>query len=136
MAIRYGTEEWVKAACEATNKSQAYKEAAKNWEGDMYFIVEPEGTLKEKIIMYFDLYHGECRAASVVKDEAEKTPAYRFWAPLGIWRQILEKKLDPVQAMMTGKLNLKGDMAQIMRMPKAAVELVNCMLTFETEFPE
>jgi putative sterol carrier protein len=37
--------------------------------------------------------------------------------------------------MMTGKLNLKGDMAQIMKMPKAAVELVNCFLTFETEFP-
>jgi putative sterol carrier protein len=135
MGIRYGSAEWVKAACEEVNKSQAYKDAAKIWEGDMYFIVEPEGGLKEKIIMYFDLWHGECRSASVVTDESEKTPAYRFWAPLGIWRQILDKKLDPVQAMMTGKLNLKGDMSRIMRSPKAASELVNCMLKIETEFP-
>jgi len=136
MAIKYGSEEWVRAACEELNKSQAYKDAAKNWEGDMYFIAEPEGGLKEKIVMYFDLWHGECRSASVVVDEGEKTPAYRFWAPLGIWRQILEKKLDAVQAMMTGKLNLKGDMAQIMKMPKAASELVECTTYIDTEFPE
>jgi putative sterol carrier protein len=135
MAIKYASEEWVQAAREAINKSQAYKEAAKKWEGDMYFIVEPEGGLKEKIFMYFDLWHGECRAASVVTDESAKTPAYRFWAPVGVWRQILEKKVDAVQAMMTGKLSLKGDMAQIMKMPKAASELVNSMLQFETEFP-
>jgi len=135
MAIAYGSEEWVKAACQEVNKSPVYKDAAKIWEGDMYFIIEPEGGLKEKIIMYFDLFHGECRSASVVTDESEKTPDYRFWAPLGIWRQILDKKLDSVQAMMTGKLNLKGDMSRIMRSPKAASELVNCMTNIDTEFP-
>jgi len=136
MAIKYGTEEWVKAAREELNKTPAYKDAAKKWEGDMYFIVEPEGPLKKKIIMYFDLWHGECREACVVADESAKTPAYRFWAPLGIWRQILEKKLDSVQAMMTGKLHLKGDMAQIMKMPKAAAKLVECVTHIKTEFPE
>jgi len=135
MAIRFGTEEWVKAACAELNKSQAYKDAAKNWEGDMYFIVEPEGGLKETLVAYFDLWHGECRAASAPADESGKTPAYRFWAPLSVWRNILEKKLDSVQAMMTGKLNLKGDMAQIMKMPRAAAELVECTTRVDTEFP-
>jgi len=135
MAIRFGTEEWVKAACAEVNKSQAYKDAAKNWEGDMYFIIEPEGGLKETIITYFDLWHGECRGAAVLADESAKTPAYRLWAPLSVWLNILEKKLDPVQAMMTGKLNLKGDMAQIMKMPRAAVELVECTTRVDTEFP-
>lgn len=135
MAITFATEEWVKAACAEVNKSQAYKDAAKNWEGDMYFIIEPEGGLKETIITYFDLWHGECRGASVFADEGAKTPAYRLWAPLSVWLSILEKKLDPVQAMMTGKLNLKGDMAQIMKMPRAAVELVECVTRVDTEFP-
>jgi putative sterol carrier protein len=51
-------------------------------------------------------------------------------------KQILDKKVDPVQAMMTGRLKVKGDMAQIMRMPRAAVEFVNGMTTFETAFPD
>jgi putative sterol carrier protein len=136
MAIKFGTEEWVKAARAELNKSQAYKDAAKRWEGDMYFIVEPEGGLKETLVTYFDLWHGECRAASAPADESGKTAAYRFWAPLSVWRSILEKKLDPVQAMMTGKLKLKGDMAQIMKMPRAASELVECVTHIKTEFPE
>lgn len=135
MAIRFMSEEWVKSLCQEVNTSPAYKDAAKKWEGDMYFIVEPEGGLKEKIVAYFDLWHGECRSTCVITDEGEKTPAYCFWGPLIVWRQILEKKLDPVQAMMTGKLHIKGDIAQVLRMPRAAVELVNCATQIDTEFP-
>jgi putative sterol carrier protein len=135
MGIKYGTEEWVKAVAQDCNESQAYKEAAKDWEGDMYFVIEPEGDFEEKIIMYFDLWHGECRGASIIADENEKNPAYRFWAPYGIWKKILMGELDSVQAMMSGKLNLKGDMSQIMKMPNAAVEFTNCMIRVDTEFP-
>ena len=136
MGVKYGSDEWAKAVCAECNKTQAYKDAAKNWEGDCYFITEPEGALKETLIVYVDLWHGECRGACAITDESEKSPAYRFWAPYGIWRQILDKKLDAVQAMMTGRLNLKGDMAQIMKMPRAAVELTNCAVAVETEFPD
>ncbi|MFC2050131.1 SCP2 sterol-binding domain-containing protein [Chloroflexota bacterium] len=136
MAIKFGSEEWLKAFTQEISQSQAYKEAAKKWDGDLYFIIEPEASLKDKIVVYVDLWHGECRSSALVADESEKTPAYRIWGLFSVWRQILEKKLDPVQAMMTGRLKVKGDMAQIMRMPRAAVELVNCVTKFETEFPD
>lgn len=135
MAIEYGKEEWVMAVCQECNERQAYKEAAKDWEGDMYFIIEPEGDFKEKIIMYFDLWHGECRDASIIADESEKNPSYNFLAPYSIWKKVLLGELDSVQAMMSGKINLKGDMAQIMKMPNAAVEFTNCMIGIDTEFP-
>ncbi|MBM3142791.1 MAG: hypothetical protein FJ005_07080 [Chloroflexi bacterium] len=136
MAILFGTQEWADAACKELNESQAYKEAAKNWEGDIYIIVDPDPSFKHRIINYFDLWHGECRSGCVVKDENEKSPKYRIWGPFTIMNQVLQKKVDPVQAMMTGKLKVKGDMAQIMKMPRAAVELVNCMTMFETVFPD
>ncbi len=92
--------------------------------------------MKQRIIMYTDLWHGECRSACLIVDESEKPPAYRMTAPYGVWKQILDKKLDAVQAMMTGRLKVKGDMGQIMRMPRAAVELTNCTLLIDTEFPD
>ena len=136
MAIVFGTQEWADAVSREVSKSQSYREAAKNWEGDIYIIVEPDAAYKHRNIMYFDLWHGECRSASAVKDENEKSPKYRIWGPFTVMSQVLEKKVDPVQAMMTGKMKVKGDMAQIMRMPRAAVELVNCMTQFETVFPD
>lgn len=136
MALTFGTQEWVDAAMREMNTSQAYKEAAKNWEGDMYIIVEPDASFSHRIITYYDLWHGECRSASVIKDESEKSPRYQIFGPFTVMNQILEKKLDSVRAMMTGKLKVKGDMAQIMRMPRAAVEFVNCLTNVDTVFPE
>lgn len=90
MGIKYGTDEWIKALCKECNRSQAYKEAAKNWEGDIYFITEPGGPVKQRIIMYTDLWHGECRSACLIVDESEKSPAYRMTAPYGVCKQILD----------------------------------------------
>jgi len=136
MAILFGSQEWVDALKKALETSQAYKEAAKNWEGDLYIIVEPDASYKNRHILYLDLWHGECREARVITDENEKSPKYRIFGPFTNMKQILDKKVDPVQSMMTGKIKVKGDMAQIMKMPRAAVELVNCMTVFETIFPD
>jgi putative sterol carrier protein len=136
MAILFGSQEWVDALKKTLETSQAYKEAAKNWEGDLYIIVEPDASYKNRHILYLDLWHGECRETGVIADENEKSPKYRIFGPFTNMKQILDKKVDPVQSMMTGKIKVKGDMAQIMKMPRAAVELVNCMTAFETVFPE
>jgi putative sterol carrier protein len=135
MAILFGSQEWVDALKKALETSQPYREAAKNWEGDLYIIVEPDASYKHRHILYLDLWHGECRQARVIMDESEKSPKYRIFGSFTNMKQILDKKVDPVQSMMTGKIKVKGDMAQIMKMPRAAVELVNCMTVFETVFP-
>jgi putative sterol carrier protein len=135
MAILFGTQEWVDAMKRTLETSQPYKEAAKKWEGDIYIIVEPDASYKHRHVLYLDLWHGECREARVITDENEKSPKYRIFGPFTNMKQILDKKVDPVQSMMTGKIKVKGDMAQIMKMPRAAVELVNGMTAFETVFP-
>ena len=63
--IPFATDAWIKRLGDECNKSEAYREAAKNWEGDLYVIVEPEGQLQETVYMYLDLYHGQCRQAFV-----------------------------------------------------------------------
>ena len=130
MAYIFPSAEWTEQFNNAINSSDAYASAAKNWEGDIILVIDGEGGI------YLDLWHGECREASAITDENEKSPKYRIFGPFTNMRQILDKKVDPVQSMMTGKIKVKGDMAQIMKMPRAAVELVNCMTAFETVFPD
>jgi len=136
MAFQFTTEEWIKALMQELNASQAYREAAKDWEGDFYFIIEPEGNYKDTVIYYMDLWHGACRLASMMADAKEKTPAFRISAPLSKWRRVIEKKLDPIQGMITRQLKLQGDLMKIMKNPKAAMELVNCCTLVPTTFPE
>jgi putative sterol carrier protein len=136
MAIKFMTEEWIKALMEEVNSSQGYREAARSWEGDFYFIVEPGNSGGDGVIYYMDLWHGECRSASVIADENEKDPEFRITASLDKWRRVIEKKLDPIQGMITRQLILKGNLMKIMKAPKAAMELVNCCTRVPTEFPE
>lgn len=132
----FGTTEWLQALKDQLNDSEAYAHAAKNWEGDFYFIVTPEGDLRKSMYLYMDLWHGECRSARVVDDPSEENPAFRMKAPPRIWKKIVTRQLDPIQGLMTRQLQLQGNMMQIMSSIKAAQELVECVTRVPTVFPE
>jgi len=136
MAIRFTTREWLEALMHEINNSQSYQEAARTWEGDFYFIIEPDGKFQTTVAYYMDLWHGKCRQIDVLDDTSKKSPEFSIKAPLGKWRRVIEKKLDPIQGMVTRQLVLKGNLMKIMKYPKAALELVNCCTLVPTEFPE
>lgn len=48
---RFPSNEWIKAMMRELNQIQSYKEAAKNWEGDFYFFIEPSGVFTETVIL-------------------------------------------------------------------------------------
>jgi putative sterol carrier protein len=135
MAYKFPSDEWAQAFVAEINKSEAYRKSAANWEGDFYFTVEGVPGQPKPQYMYIDLWHGEARSASMVADESAKQPEFVIRAPMITWRRVIEKKLDPIQGMVTGQLKLKGTLSKIMRFPKAAAELVNCATRVPTEFP-
>jgi putative sterol carrier protein len=135
MTHKFPSDEWIKALAEEVNKSETYAKSAAKWEGDFYFVVEPGPGLPEAMTLYIDLWHGEARSAKVMEDASEKEPEFVIRAPINTWRRVIEKKLDPIQGMITGQLKLKGTMSKIMRFPKAAADLVSCATLVPTEFP-
>lgn len=133
-AIPFATDAWIKRLGQECNNSQAYYEAARNWEGDLFFVVEPEGSLTQPVYMYIDLYHGRCRQAFVPDDHTSLSPEFTISGPPSAWRQLADKKADPIKMLLTRKLSLKGNMAKVMRNVRAAHALVNCSTQFETTF--
>ncbi len=135
MSIPFPSDAWIKAMMEDLNQSQAYAEAAKNWEGDFYFIIEPGGSLDYTVILYMDLWHGKCREAFEVTDPEARKPAFRLSGPVQTWKKVMTRQLDPMQAMMTGQLRLQGNMAMVMKNVRAAKELVESCTRIPTIFP-
>jgi putative sterol carrier protein len=132
--LQFGSEEWVQALKEQLNTSQAYEDAAKNWEGDFYFVVDPEGPITEPMYLYMDLWHGKCREAFVAKDKNIKNPAFVMSGAYSKWKKVVMAQLDPIQALMTGQLKLKGNMVMVMKNVKAAQEIVRACTRIDTEF--
>lgn len=117
MAPPFPSPEWLQALEARLNQDARYAQVARNWEGDLAFVIEPDdsGELDEPIIFYLDLWHGQCRGSAVLQDIQEKNPAFVLTASLKDYRRILEGKLDPMQAMLTRKLKVKGNLAYMMR---------------------
>lgn len=132
MAIDFATDAWIKALKDELNSSDAYRSAAKKWEGDFYFVIESDDGDKH---LYLDLWHGEAREAMAIADPSSKTPEFILAAPIKTWRGVLDKKIDPIKGIMTRQLKLSGPMVKVMKAPKAAIELVECASNLETSWP-
>ncbi len=133
------TEEWAKAYCEALNQNQAYRQAAATWEGAIVLAVEadPALGLEERRGIYLDLYHGECREARAATEADFAEAPYVISADALTWKELNEGILDPVSALMRGKLKLeKGDMAALAGYMMAALELTNTARHIPTRYPE
>jgi putative sterol carrier protein len=125
MAAVFPSEEWLQGLEQRLNADSCYNEIAKNWEGDLFFFIEPEGNLKERLTFYLDLWHGACRNVEYQPAvESHPNPAFTLSATYGNITAILTGKLNPMTAMMTSKLKVKGSMGYMMRNVPTVLDFV------------
>jgi putative sterol carrier protein len=124
---QFPSEEWVIAAKAKLNDDARYAQIAKAWEGDIRFVIEPGGPLAEPCWIYLDLWHGTCRDAYLeTPNSAGKKTAFTLKAPYENFAKILQGELDPMQAMLTRKLVVQGNMAVMMRSVPTVLDFVRC----------
>ncbi|MFX1511053.1 MAG: SCP2 sterol-binding domain-containing protein [Promethearchaeota archaeon] len=127
--ILFPSEEWLAEYVKKINENPEYEKAAKDWEGDFLWVLEPDGTEPEEfrgqmITTYYDLWHGQCRKAFLVTPEIpEPKTEYIISGEYSIWVKMLKGELSAFKAIMMRKLKVKGNLAKIMRANKATMEL-------------
>ncbi len=125
MTAVFPSEEWLKGLEDKINSDERYGEVAKNWEGDLFFFIEPEGNLKERLTFYLDLWHGKCRKVDYnPQPEAYPSPTFTLTASYNNIIAVLSGKLNPMTAMMTSKLKVKGSMGYMMRNVPTVLDFV------------
>jgi putative sterol carrier protein len=131
---KFPSEEWLPALVEKLNSDEQYAQIAHKWEGDMTFVIEPNGPLKEEIKYYLDLWHGTCRDGYVVAPGQNLKPVFTLKAPYLNLVRILKGELDPMQAMLTRKIGVQGSMAVLMRNVPTVLDFVRCCREVTDEF--
>ena len=127
MTAIFPSEEWLQGLEAKLNSDERYNEIAKNWEGDLFFFIEPEGNLKEQLTFYLDLWHGACRKVEYKPDAAAyPNPIFTLSASYNNITAVLTGKLNPMTAMMTTKLKVKGSMGYMMRNVPIVLDFVRC----------
>jgi putative sterol carrier protein len=134
MAAIFPSEEWLKGLEEKLNSDARYHEIAKNWEGDLFFFIEPEGNLDKQLTFYLDLWHGTCRkVAYQPAADSYPNPTFTLTANYNNITSILTGKLNPMTAMMSSKLKVKGSLGYMMRNVPTVLDFVRCAQEVTTE---
>lgn len=129
------TEEWLRTFEQKLNSDARYAEIAKDWEGDVVMTVSPGKKLDEPVVMYFDLWHGQCRQASFVENQTDQEVAFVLKGEYENYARILTGELHPMQAMLTRKLSVQGNMGLLMRNVPTVLDFVRCAQEV-TEIPD
>jgi putative sterol carrier protein len=126
LVATFPTSEWLPTLVEKLNNDLKYAQVARNWEGDMLVQINPGGSLKSQVIYYLDLWHGKCREAYPVEDLNAVKAAFILKAPYENYVRLLKGELEPMQALLTRKLGLNGNMAVLMRNVPTVLDFVRC----------
>lgn len=134
MPAIFPSEEWLKALEAKLNSDERYRDIARNWEGDLFFFIEPEGNLKERLTFYLDLWHGACRKVEYnPAPESHPKPTFILTANYKNITAILSGALNPMTAMMTSKLKVNGSLGYMMRNVPTVLDFVRVAQEVTTE---
>ena len=122
----FPTPEWLSALVEKLNGDQKYAHVARNWEGDILVQIDPGGSLKDQIVFYIDLWHGKCRDGYPVGVENSVKAAFTLKAPYENYVRLLKGEIEPMQALLTRKLALNGNMAVLICNVPTVLGVVRC----------
>ena len=131
---KFPTPEWLDALCRKLNGDGRYSHVARNWEGDIVFDISPGGPLQSPIIMYIDLWHGECRSAQYnPAPAAHPAPRFTLRSEYRNFASILAGRLDPMTAMLTNRLRVEGSLGYMMRNVPTVLDFVRCAREITTD---
>ncbi len=123
---KFPTDEWLEALIEKLNTDERYAQVAGNWEGDMLVKIEPGGNLQQPRTFYLDLWHGKCRSGRVISNQETPNAVVSLTLPYENGVHLLIGKLDVMQALLTRKIGVKGNMAILMRNVPTVLDFVRC----------
>lgn len=134
MTAKFPSDEWLRSLEARLNSDARYGEIAKNWEGDLFFFIEPEGNLRERLTFYLDLWHGTCRKAEYQPAaDSHPNPTFTLTASYHNITAVLTGKLNPMTAMMTSKLKVRGSLGYMMRNVPTVLDFVRVAQEVTTE---
>jgi putative sterol carrier protein len=132
------TPPWADALCAAVTADADYRAAAAGWSWPVALVLERHPALgyPDDVAVELALDGGACHGARIVPPDAATAPIV-LRAPYDVWKALAAGALDPVSAVMGGRLRLaRGSVMTLMSNVRAATALIACARAVPTDYPD
>ena len=139
MSHPFPSEAWAAAYHKAVNDNPQYRTAGQDWtHGKVAFIVkaDPSIDLPADMAILLDVNGGQCHGAAYMTGEAAREgAAFAVEGPYDNWKQLIVEGLDPIKALMQGRLRLtKGHLPTMIRYVESSKQLLKSAQNVPTAF--
>lgn len=86
------------------------------------------------VYAFVGLEDGRCTGVDVLDAADERAHGMRLHGPYGGWTELMTGDLSIVQAIMSGKLDLDGDMNRVLQYTDASIEMTETAAALDKEF--
>ncbi|NGP76176.1 R2-like ligand-binding oxidase [Balneolaceae bacterium YR4-1] len=134
MSLEVFSESWAEHWKENLNVNSDYENAASKWEWTIMLVMKIErGNDK---CLFLDLWHGKCREIRECLNGDREKADYVISGNKSEWKDIFDRKTEPMMAFIQGKLTLKkGSLLSLSGYTKAAQELLKSAISIPSYFP-
>jgi hypothetical protein len=138
--MRFASRQWLSAMAEAVNRHPDLPKALAGLGADLAAVVEADPpALQRSVAAWGRQERGRIAEWRVLEDEdeiLELEPAYVVRAPYRLWKQFLRGEADPVQAALSGRIRVKGDLEGLVRRASYRYIVDQVLRQIATEFPD
>ena len=114
---KFPSKEWCEEAARLCNEDPEIAAAGVGWQGDFGAVVGAEpGKLARAFTVHVVPRDGRIQKMRVLDDPddlEELEPAYLARAPYSVWKALLQGTLDPVEAVLKRRIQVEGDLQQL-----------------------
>ena len=136
----FASEPWLAAVVAAVNRHPDLARALAGLGSDLAAVVERDRNLFSMGAAIWGRQErggiAEWRLLEDEDDVLELDPAYVVRAPYLLWKEILQGRADPVQAALSGRVKVKGDLEGLVRRSAYRYILDEALRSVPTEFPD
>lgn len=140
LTLRFASPAWVEAVVRAVNGHADLGRALAGLGADLAAVVERDPRYFPSGVAAWGRHEGgrivSWRVLEDEDDVLELEPAYVVRAPLGTWKELLRGTADPVQAALSGRVKVKGDLEGLVRRAGYRYIVDEALRRVATVFPD
>jgi hypothetical protein len=138
--MRFASEDWIRALIEAVNGHPDLPRALSGLGADLAAVVEADPPVFPRSVSAWGRQAGgrigDWRLLEDEDEILELEPAYVVRAPYRVWKELVRRRLDPLQAAMSGAVKVKGDLESLVRRSGYRYVIEAALAGVATEFAD